>query len=143
MSKRLTAATFTLLLLSVSGVYAGQKQTEGADAQKSKALTAKTIKRSRHSKPVEPSAKQGKLLYKAYQCFDCHSIEGKGCKNGYSLDNIASKRSKDFIREHIKDPDKHFDKQQGSFDVDLNLMPPQNLEKWEIDSLVEYLQTLK
>lgn len=100
-------------------------------------------KRPKRKASQPSSAKEGKLLYKAYECFDCHSISGIGCKNGFKLDNIGSRRSKDFIREHLVDPDKHFENHPGVFDVDLNLMPPQNLEKWEIDSLVEYLHSLK
>lgn len=85
----------------------------------------------------------GKNLYKQYQCFDCHSLAGKGCKDGMKLDGIGSRRTKEFIREHITDPDKHFDKHPGEFPTDLNLMPPQQLEPSEIENLADYLFSLK
>lgn len=85
----------------------------------------------------------GKKLYNQYQCFDCHSIAGKGCANGFRLDEIGAKRTKSFITEHLKDPDKHFDKHPQAFGTDMNLMPPQNLEPWEIERLTDYLHSLK
>lgn len=110
---------------------------------KPKGQTGTAKKKRRVAKPALVSIALGKKLYKQYQCFDCHSIAGKGCANGMKLDAIGSKRTKEFIREHIVDPDKHFDKHPKAFETDLNLMPPQNLEPFEIDSLVEYLHSLK
>lgn len=127
--------------------FAGQSKSQNVHTQteKQKKLqpTATAKKKKNVRKPAPVSIALGKKLYKQYQCFDCHSIAGKGCENGMKLDSIGSKRTKDFIREHIADPDKHFDKNPKAFDADLNLMPPQNLEPYEIDSLVEYLHSLK
>lgn len=128
-----------------NGVKRYDEQKAGANASKAENKS----KQKRYSKKITVRAKaltsvsMGKNLYKQYQCFDCHSIAGKGCKDGIGLDGIGSIRTKEFIREHIVDPDKHFDKHPEAFQVDLNLMPPQQLEPAEVASLVEYLFSLK
>ncbi|MCC7526936.1 MAG: cytochrome c [Candidatus Melainabacteria bacterium] len=120
-------------------------QNDRTPATKQRGLhqTGTAKKKRSVGKHAPVSIALGKKLYKQYQCFDCHRIAGKGCANGMQLDSIGSKRTKEFIREHIYDPDKHFDKHPGAFEIDLNLMPPQNLEPYEIDSLVEYMHSLK
>lgn len=128
-------------------VFANEAKTQNGRTQTAKqgglhqTVTAKKKRNVR--KPAPVSIALGKKMYKQYQCFDCHSIAGKGCANGMKLDAIGTKRTKEFIREHIIDPDKHFEKHPSAFETDLNLMPPQNLEPYEIDSLVEYLHSLK
>lgn len=123
---------------------AGQADEKTKGAANDKAGTAKTAKKRRKKSKTPPvSASLGKKLYNQYQCYDCHSIAGKGCENGFRLDDVGSKRTRSFIKEHLVDPEKHFDKHPNTFGTDLNLMPPQNLEPWEIDSLVEYLHSLK
>lgn len=121
-------------------VAADQKQKNKSD---STAKIKKTIKPYKGKLSVKNSISLGKSLYNQYQCYDCHSISGKGCENGFSLDGVGTRRTNSFIREHLIDPDKHFDKHPQAFGTDMNLMPPQNLERWEIDSLVDYLHSLK
>ncbi len=142
------AIAFSLASMQFAmNAFADESKSQNAHTQTEKqkkfqqTATAKKKQNVRKTAPV--SIALGKTLYKQYQCFDCHSIAGKGCANGMKLDSVGSKRTKNFIREHIADPDKHFDKNPKAFDADLNLMPPQNLEPYEIDSLVEYLHTLK
>ncbi len=149
---------FSLTLSVVLAIVAGQwampapaqehkaKQNQTGSGTKTSRLTKETKNQKKgHSAANRPviSIAFGKKLYKQYQCYDCHNIAGKGCDEGMKLDAIGSKRSKQFIREHIADPDKHFEKHPKAFETDLNLMPPQNLEPYEIDSLVEYLHSLK
>lgn len=117
-----------------------KNQTPNQESTKKSSIAKK---KRNVSKRTSVSIALGKKIYKQYQCFDCHSIAGKGCKDGMKLDAIGSKRTKTFIREHIVDPDKHFDQHPTAFGTDLNLMPPQNLEPYEVDSLVEYLHSLK
>ncbi len=136
-------------VLSVIETRADESKTQTNANQTVKTKPAvskgKTIKNRipRTLKTSRVSIALGKKLYKQYQCFDCHSLAGKGCENGMKLDSIGSKRTKEFIRDHIVDPEKHFDKHAKAFETDLNLMPPQNLEPNEVESLVEYLHSLK
>lgn len=138
---------FSLATMQLSlSAFANEPKTQANHSQTEKTKghhQTGTAKKRNVSKSAPVSLALGKKLYKQYQCFDCHSIAGKGCANGMKLDSIGSKRTKEFIREHIVDPDKHFDKHPMAFETDLNLMPPQNLEPYEIDSLVEYLHSLK
>lgn len=128
-------------------VAADQKQKNKSDstekASRSTPKIKKTIKPYKGKLSVKNSISLGKSLYNQYQCYDCHSISGKGCDNGFSLDGVGTRRTNSFIKEHLIDPDKHFDKHPQAFGTDMNLMPPQNLERWEIDSLVDYLHSLK
>ncbi len=141
-----------MLVCGVSGlilpaISADQKQkSKNVSTEKNSKPVAKikkTVKPYKGKLTVKQSITLGKTLYNQYQCYDCHSIAGKGCENGFSLDGVGTRRTAAFIREHLVDPDKHFDKHPQAFGTDMNLMPPQNLERWEIDSLVDYLHSLK
>ncbi len=147
-SSLILAVVFSLATIQVAlKSLANESKTQNSQTLTAKhkivqqAGTKKKKRKARNPPPV--SIALGKTLYKQYQCFDCHSIAGKGCVDGMKLDAIGSKRTKSFIREHIVDPDKHFDKHPKAFETDLNLMPPQNLETYEVESLVEYLHSLK
>ncbi len=138
----------TLFAVSLSCAAADDKavneagnKSNGASSKREKNAKKKNAPKKALSETA--SIKLGQKLYKQYQCFDCHSLNGKGCKDGILLDGLGKKRTKAFIREHIVDPDKHFDKHPAAFTTDMNLMPPQNLEPYEIDSLVDYLHSLK
>lgn len=139
------AIVFTLagsqltMRLSIAEAADPAQSREKKSVNKNGSAKKKAVKK----KNLAVSIALGKKIYKQYQCFDCHSIAGEGCQNGMKLDSLGSKRTRTFIREQIVDPDKHFEKHPKAFDTDLNLMPPQNLESYEIDSLVEYLHSLK
>lgn len=147
-SSLILAVVFSVATIQVAvKSFAHDSKTQNSQTptakQKNVQPAVTTKKRRKASKSAPVSIALGKKLYKQYQCFDCHSIAGKGCVDGMKLDSIGSKRTKSFIREHIVDPDKHFDKHPQAFETDLNLMPPQNLEPYEVGSLVEYLHSLK
>lgn len=136
---------FESLVSPASAADGKQKSKTDATPKDSKPFPQikKTIKPYKGKLTGKRSISLGKSLYNQYQCYDCHSIAGKGCENGFSLDGVGTRRTSSFIKEHLKDPDKHFDKHPQAFGTEMNLMPPQNLERWEIDSLVDYLQSLK
>lgn len=133
----------TCALASEKSENTSQKKTINVTNKKSKDAQRQRANQPTKRKKSISSIDMGRNLYKQYQCFDCHNIAGIGCKDGMRLDGIGSKRTKEFIREHIIDPDKHFDKHPGAFQTDLNLMPPQQLEPAEIANLVDYLFSLK
>ncbi len=155
LSKRICLSALAIVSLALaidiaplsSCLAAGGKEKGKADSQTKTGQS--TLKIKKRIRPASKSLTQqqsialGKKLYNQYQCFDCHSIGGKGCASGFSLDNVGTRRTKSFIAEHLKDPDKHFDKHPQAFGTDMNLMPPQNLEAWEIEGLTDYLYSLK
>lgn len=85
----------------------------------------------------------GKRLYEAYQCADCHLISGYGCREGVSLDDVGSRRTVDFIKAQLRNPEEHVAKNPQAFGGDPNLMPFQNLSPQEVDALSHYLFSLK
>lgn len=91
-------------------------------------------------KTITPAATQhkpGEELIKAYQCVSCHIINGGGAQGGVSLDNL--KRSKQFIVEHLLDPEEHVEKNAAAFNFDPNLMPSHQLTATEARAMADYL----
>jgi mono/diheme cytochrome c family protein len=78
--------------------------------------------------PVEA----GRKAFAAQKCSICHSIAGQGNKNG-SLDGVGSKLSADEIRLWLT----------NAPEMAATVMRAFTLPKPELDSLVEYLQSLK
>lgn len=80
-------------------------------------------------------------------CFLCHAVEGTGGTRGPDLSNIASTAgqrqpglsAEEYIRQSLLEP--------GAYVVPTydNIMPPvaQRLSSQELDTLTEYLETLK
>lgn len=89
------------------------------------------------------SSNRGKALFSDNGCLDCHRVKSGGCKEGVSLDGIAKRRTRAFLKEHLRDPETHVRKNQGAFHGDPSLMPNPNLSEKEIGLIVDYLMTLK
>ncbi len=119
--------------------------TAQANEKAQKKGTAK--KASVKSKPKMTSAeevKEGKVLFKAYDCAACHTIEGKGCTDGIALDHEGAKRSEQFIFDQLKDPEAHVSKNPKAFGGDpVNLMPKTDFEPNELRLICKYLHSLK
>lgn len=98
--------------------------------------TNKSINRSVKHSSLE---KVGKGLFQENQCLECHSLSGRGCLEGVPLDGIGDRRTVDFLRAQLKDPERHF---LSLYHEDAASMPSQNLSNPEINALVAYLQTL-
>jgi mono/diheme cytochrome c family protein len=78
--------------------------------------------------------KEGKSLFKSYQCLGCHSLQGKGNKIGPDLTKAGVRLKPAYIFQWVKDP-------QG-------LIPGTAMKDYELwddeaSSLVRYLETLK
>lgn len=86
---------------------------------------------------------QGKALFKAYGCYDCHKINGKGCPGGVDLSDVGSRRTAQFLLEQIKDPDSHVQKNKKAFNFNTSVMADADLSQKEIATIVVYLRTLK
>jgi cbb3-type cytochrome oxidase cytochrome c subunit len=134
--RELVAVTLTLFVVSIMQIV----WASNASAPTTKRhVTGKT----NAPQSISTQAQAGAALFRANGCFDCHSIHGRGCREGVSLDNIGNRRSKAFLAEQLKNPEEHVNKNQQAFNSDPNLMPDLNLSQKEINLLVSYLQTLK
>lgn len=77
---------------------------------------------------------EGEKLFLKYNCWVCHTIQGKGGKIGPDLSKVGKRRKDDWMVKHFKDPRSV---SQKSF------MPQFNLKEEQIAELVEYLKTLQ
>ena len=82
---------------------------------------------------------QGAKVYAEQKCSMCHSIAGKGNKNGV-LDDVASKLKAEEIREWIVDAKGMTAKTKAPRKP---LMKSYTLPKEDLDALVAYMMTLK
>ena len=83
---------------------------------------------------------QGQEVYAAQKCQMCHSIEGKGNKNG-PLDGVGSKLSVDEIRQWIVDAPAMTAKTKATRKPLMKSYP--GLSKDDLNALVAYMASLK
>jgi mono/diheme cytochrome c family protein len=83
---------------------------------------------------------QGQKVYTAQKCQICHSIEGKGNKNG-PLDGVGSKLSVEEIRQWIVDAPGMTAKTKATRKPLMKSYP--SLSKDDLNALVAYLASLK
>lgn len=91
--------------------------------------------------PATDSSRSGEVLYKKLDCASCHSIKGEGGKVGPALDGIGARRTRQFMIDHMTDPQKHaenlpLDHPQGA------IMPATAATVGEIAQMTDYLLTL-
>ena len=87
--------------------------------------------------------RQGEALFRANGCFDCHSINGRGCTSGIDLSNVGLSRTRKFLEEQLVDPEEHVKNNKKAFGSEPNMMTNPNLSKQEIALIVTYLQSLR
>ena len=81
-----------------------------------------------------PLTKAGAELVKAYDCFACHNIKGKGGRVGPELTKVGKRRNRSWLTTWLKDPQKV---KPGTF------MPTFLFVDKETKALAEYLSQLK
>jgi mono/diheme cytochrome c family protein len=86
------------------------------------------------------AAATGEKVFAAQKCIICHSIAGKGNKNG-PLDDVGNKLSAADIRAWIVTPAEMGKKQNATRKPPMKSFA--SLPAADIDALVAYLQTLK
>lgn len=91
---------------------------------------------AQHEEVIE----RGKKVYAAQKCQICHSIEGKGNKNG-PLDDVGNKLSAADIRAWIVTPAEMGKKHTATRKPPMKSFA--SLPAADIEALVAYLQTLK
>jgi cytochrome c2 len=95
-------------------------------------------------KSSQPSRiSQGRSLFNANGCLDCHALNKKGCADGVVLDDVGKRRSKKFLQEHLRNPEEHVKQNKSAFQGDPSVMPNPNLSEKEIQLIVDYLVSLK
>ena len=90
---------------------------------------------------VSDSSRAGELLYKKLDCASCHTIKGQGASVGPTMDGVGARRTRQFLIDHMADPEKHakklpMDHPQGSS------MPAVNATADELAKLADYILTL-
>jgi ubiquinol-cytochrome c reductase cytochrome b subunit len=51
-------------------------------------------------------AVEGAMVYQANRCGSCHQLNGTGMKLGPPLNGLAARRSREWVEEHFRDPQK-------------------------------------
>ena len=49
---------------------------------------------------------QGAMIYQMNMCGTCHTINGMGGENGPPLNGVGRQRTKEWLVEHFRDPQK-------------------------------------
>jgi ubiquinol-cytochrome c reductase cytochrome b subunit len=83
---------------------------------------------------TSPSVLAGRHLFETNGCTACHSINGKGGTVGPDLTHVGSKRDRDWLIRHFRDPQAV---SPGS------IMPKITLPKDELNQLTDYMLSLK
>lgn len=83
---------------------------------------------------TSPSVLAGRLVFDKNGCSACHGIHGKGGAIGPDLTHVGSKRDRDWLIRHFKDPQAV---SPGS------IMPKATLPEKELNELTDYMQSLK
>jgi ubiquinol-cytochrome c reductase cytochrome b subunit len=83
---------------------------------------------------TSPSVLAGRVLYDKNGCAACHSVFGKGGTIGPELTHVGSKKDRDWLIRHFRDPQAL---SPGS------IMPKVTLEEKQLDELTDYMQSLK
>ena len=97
------------------------------------------------SKPVFADAKRGAELFHKHPaaCVLCHSLKGQGSTVGPALDGIASRATKEYIRESLLEPSKVLAK--GFEQQKISPMPPMGdiFSPQELADIEAFVRTLK
>jgi ubiquinol-cytochrome c reductase cytochrome b subunit len=104
-------------------------------AERGAARVATVAQKTHSAGTGGPSVVVGKKLFHSLGCIGCHAVGGVGGTVGPALTNIGALRTRSWIVEQIRDPNKHFPGGQ---------MPPFNfVSPADLDALVDYLVSLR
>jgi len=85
------------------------------------------------SMKIIPGVQSGRLLFEVKGCIGCHSVGGKGGKVGPALDQVAERRTPEWIMQHFRNPQSV---SPGS------VMPQFDLTEQQVRALTELLLSL-
>ncbi len=77
---------------------------------------------------------EGEKIYRSLGCSGCHMIDGVGGTTGPELNGVGSRRDKEWLMGHFKDPQAY---------VPGSVMPSVDARDEDIEKLTEYMLTLK
>jgi mono/diheme cytochrome c family protein len=94
---------------------------------------------------TEGDAGRGKKIFETHPvagCVRCHVVGGEGGAVGPALDGIARRKSEDYIRESLTDPQATM---AEGFPAEVSPMPPMGvlLTEQEMRDVMAYLMTLQ
>jgi ubiquinol-cytochrome c reductase cytochrome b subunit len=78
-------------------------------------------------------AVEGAMIYQQHRCGTCHQVNGVGMKMGPGLNALEKRRSREWVVEHFKEPQKL---SPGT------VMPPYRFSGREMDRITSYLLAL-
>ena len=141
-----TIAAVCAAFFLAAGAAAAQDAKPAQGDTKAKQADTKTKPADKQAKPAETKGtvkgdpKRGEEVFATNKCTLCHSIAGKGNKNG-PLDDIGSKLTAEEIRQWLINPAEMTGKTKAT------RKPPMSsfakLPKEDLESLIAYLMTLK
>jgi nitric oxide reductase subunit C len=87
-----------------------------------------------HADQITPAVIQGKHVWHAKNCINCHTLLGEGAYFAPDLTKIAQHRGDAYLREFLKDPAKYYSEERNG-----RLMPNLNLSDEQITDLIAFL----
>jgi ubiquinol-cytochrome c reductase cytochrome b subunit len=90
-------------------------------------------KNSKELQSAPSFAVEGAMVYQGQKCGICHQVNGSGQKMGPALNGLASRRSREWVEEHFREPQKL---SPGS------PMPAYKFSSRDLDRITSYLLAL-
>ena len=87
-----------------------------------------------HADAITPSVIEGKHVWHAKNCINCHTLLGEGAYYAPDLTKIAQHRGEAYLRQFLKDPAKYYSEER-----DGRLMPNLNLSDEQITDVIAFL----
>ena len=75
-------------------------------------------------------AVEGAMIYQQNKCGACHQVNGAGVKMGPTLNGVGQRRSREWIEQHFREPQKL---SPGT------VMPPYRFSTREMDRITSYM----
>ena len=83
---------------------------------------------------ITPAVSDGKDVWHANNCINCHTLFGEGAYYAPDLTKIAEHRGEAYLQAYMRDPGQFYDEQRHR-----RLMPRQDLSDDDIDNLIAFL----
>ncbi|MCL4486677.1 MAG: cytochrome c [Chloroflexi bacterium] len=100
------------------------------------------VKKEYQPQPETAESGAGRAVVEKLTCASCHSIGGKGGQIGPPLDGVGGRRSPEFLKDHITNPEEHAKQFPELHENKPNRMPHPNATAEEINQMVAFLLTL-
>ncbi|MCL4321783.1 MAG: cytochrome c [Deltaproteobacteria bacterium] len=93
-------------------------------------------------------AASGRTVFETKGCINCHTINGSGGNMGPNLSNVGSRKSLEWIKDFVKNPNNYFNPGGSAFinGKKYTIMMPSfknMLSTAELNAVANYLESLK